>query len=163
MDYKRLTHTLGPCINKDSRVLILGSFPSVKSREQNFYYANPTNRFFPVLEQLFGEACGSTIEEKKQFLKKHKIALFDVIKECSIKGSSDSSIKDVIANDIQALVDESDIQVVFTTGSTSSKLYEKYITCNKPHISLPSTSSANARMKLDDLTNAYKIVLEYID
>ena len=158
-----MDYGLKPFFDSDSRVLILGSFPSRKSFAQDFYYGNPNNRFFVVLETLFEDSCGTTVEEKKAFLKRHKIALFDVIKACSLKGSSDASIKDVEVNDIQAIIDQSDIQVVCTLGNTASKLYEQFVTCNKKHIALPSSSSANARMRIEDLVKAYAVILRYID
>lgn len=152
-------HTLKPLVFKDARVLILGSFPSVKSRAEMFYYANPTNRFWPVLSALYDEK----IDDRTAFCRRHHIALYDVIYSCYIHASSDASIEVVKVNDIEKLTAGTDIHTVFTTGSAASRLYERYITCHLEHIALPSTSSANARMKLPDLVKAYQIVKEKAD
>lgn len=156
---QRVEHTLEPLIDRESRVLILGSMPSVVSRKKCFYYANPTNRFWPVLAAVYGEE----ITDREAFCHQHHIALFDVIRTCTIKGSSDSSIHVEEVNDIQSLVDVSRVHTVFTTGSTAARLYEKYIVCSAEHIALPSTSSANARMRLNDLVQAYQIIREKTD
>ena len=161
--YQHLTHTLPIFINEDSGILILGSFPSVKSREVMFYYGHPQNRFFKVLPGVFNERVNLvTIEQKKSFLKKHKIALYDVIEECDIEGSSDSSIKNVKPANIPGILREfSSIKVIGITGGKAKKLFEKYI-LNKidvTHIKvvyLPSTSPANAKMSIDALQDLYK-------
>lgn len=156
---QKVVHPFAPIVDANSRVLILGSFPSVISRQQSFYYANPHNRFWPVLFALFEEEpC-----ERTEFCHRHHIALWDVIHSCTITGSSDASIKDVKVNDINGLLKDSEVRAVFTTGTRASSLYEKYIDCKLVHIALPSTSSANARMKMDDLVNAYRIIREYCD
>ena len=116
-------HTIKPFYNKDSKILILGSFPSVKSREEGFYYAHPQNRFWRILSSVFEEE----IVDKKEFLKKHKIALFDVCASCEIKGSSDASIKEVVPNDIEEILKESGIKQIILNGKTASKLYQKYM------------------------------------
>ena len=154
-----LVHPFPAVSANDSRILILGSFPSVVSRQQSFYYANPTNRFWRVLEELFH----TKIDDRKQFCLDHQIALWDVIHSCRIHGSSDASISDVTANDIQGLVNQTEIHTIFTTGAKASNLYEKYVTCDQEHIALPSTSAANARMRMEELTNAYQIVLEKLN
>lgn len=151
-----IKHPFDPIFNQDSKILILGSFPSVISREQAFYYANKNNRFWKVMAILFDEE----ITERKQFCLDHHIALWDVIHSCSIHGSSDTSIRDVTPNDIPTLVDKTNIHTIFTTGKTATKLYEKYIGCDKEHIGLPSTSSANAAMSIDKLVDAYHIIVE---
>jgi TDG/mug DNA glycosylase family protein len=131
----------------------------VVSRKQSFYYANPTNRFWPIMEALFHTG----ITDRRQFCLDHHIALWDVIYSCSIHGSSDASIADVTANDIQGLVNQTKITTVFTTGSKASQLYEKYVICSQEHISLSSTSAANARMRFDDLVKEYQIILEKLN
>ena len=156
---EKVVHPFAPIYDQSSRVLILGSFPSVISRKQSFYYANVHNRFWPVLFTLFEEEPS----DRTEFCHRHHIALWDVIHSCTIAGSSDASIKDVIVNDIPSLVKKTNVRAVFTTGSRASSLYEKYIDCSLVHIALPSTSSANARMKMDDLVNAYRIIREYCD
>lgn len=154
-----LIHPFPAIFDKNSKILILGSFPSVVSRKQSFYYANPTNRFWRILEELFH----TKIDNKKQFCIGHKIALWDIIYSCKIHGSSDASIRDVTANDIQGLVNQTSIHTIFTTGSKASYLYEKYVTCNQEHIDLPSTSAANARMCMNELVKTYQIILEKLD
>mgnify|MGYP005808180085 FL=1 len=151
-------HTIPPFYNSDSKVLILGSFPSVKSREEGFYYAHPQNRFWKVLASIFNEE----ITDKKAFLKKHQIALFDVCASCEIKGSSDASIKKVIPNDIKKLIKESEIKVILLNGKTATNLFEKWMKdIEIPTISLPSTSPANATYSLDKLTKEYEIIKKF--
>ncbi len=151
-------HTIPPFYNSDSKVLILGSFPSVKSREEGFYYAHPQNRFWKVLASIFNEE----ITDKKAFLKKHQIALFDVCASCEIKGSSDASIKKVIPNDIKKLIEESEIKVILLNGKTATNLFEKWMKdIEIPTISLPSTSPANATYSLDKLTKEYEIIKKF--
>ena len=153
-------HTINPIFNSESKVLILGSFPSVKSRKKNFYYAHPQNRFWKIMECLFNE----NINDKRQFLLDKKIALWDTIKECTIEGSSDSSIKDVIPNDINYILRYANIKCIFTIGNKSYELYNKYIysTTNIKALKLSSPSPANAKMSLEKLVNEYKIILEYL-
>ncbi len=153
-DKQRLHHTLEPLFDESSEVLILGSFPSIVSREKSFYYANPTNRFWPVMEILFAEA----IEDRREFCLRRHIALWDVIESCRINGSSDSSIRDVIANDIAWLISRSSVHTIFTTGAKAASLYRRYISVTQPCIALPSTSAANAHMRLDDLVKEYTCV-----
>lgn len=154
-----LEHPFGPIVRNDSRVLILGSFPSVVSREKSFYYANASNRFWPVMSMIFEE----DITDRKEFCYRHHIALWDVIRSCTIKGSYDSSISNVTVNDISGLAENTQIRVIFTTGNTASALFDRYVRTDIPHISLPSTSSANARMKLPELAEKYRIVKEYAE
>lgn len=158
MDYQFVTHeSLKPFINKDSEILILGSFPSPMSRKENFYYAHKTNRFFKILSSIYNEEELKTVEEKKDFLRRHKIALYDVIESCYIKGASDSSIKDVVPSDIEILIKGTNIKKIYTTGSLADKLYKKYISDN--NIPLPSPSARNAAMDLNKLIDAYSIIL----
>lgn len=115
-----LTHTLKIFIDKESKILILGSFPSIKSREYGFYYSHPQNRFFPTLSRIFKEDCPNTIEERKEFLRRHHIALYDVIEECDINNSEDSSIRNVIPIDIEKILKEfPNIQTIGITGKKS--------------------------------------------
>lgn len=149
---------------QESKVLILGSFPSVKSRQLGFYYGHPKNRFWKVLAAITNEAEPITIEDKKALLKKHKIALWDVLKTCTIKGSSDQSIKNAVANDIQGLLKKTNIQAIFTTGKKAHSLYEKYcypITGRKDFV-LPSTSPANCAYKEEDLIKEYEIIKKFL-
>ena len=151
-----IVHPFEPVYDSESRILILGSFPSVVSREQNFYYANRHNRFWTVMGLLFD----TQITDRKAFCIENHIALWDVIESCTIAGSSDSSIRDVTVNNIQSLTEKTKIHTVFTTGQKASSLYKKYVTCNCEHIPLPSTSAANAAMRTDDLVRAYRIITE---
>lgn len=154
-----LSHPFPALWDSGSRVLILGSFPSVVSRQKSFYYANRANRFWPVLARIYQEE----IADPADFCHRHHIALWDVIASCTITGSSDTSIRDVTVNDIQGLADKADIRTVFTTGAKAADLYRRYVICDRPHIALPSTSGANARMRLDDLAAAYQIIREITD
>lgn len=152
---EQVIHPLKPIYDEESKVLILGSFPSIISRKERFYYANKTNRFWKVLKEIFEEE----IKDREMFCHKHHIALWDVIESCTIEGSSDASITNVKINDISKLIKTTKIQVIFTTGSKASSIYDKYVKdISIKHISLPSTSSANARMKLDDLIEEYKVI-----
>lgn len=149
-----INHPLKPIYNKESKVLILGTMPSIKSREAGFYYAHPKNKFWILLEDLFN----IKINNKEQFLKNNNIALWDVIKSCEITGSSDSSIKNVVVNDIPSLVDKTRIKHIFCTGKTAYNLYNKYI-YKKTKISaiyLPSTSPANCKISYEELKKEYQ-------
>ncbi len=155
-------HTLAPIYDENSKVLILGSMPSVKSREYGFYYAHPKNRFWNTLSRVYNEE----ITDKLEFLKRHNIALFDVIKSCEIIGSSDSSIKNVIPNDLKPILDNSNIKTIFTTGKKAYDLYNKYIfkETNIKAILLPSTSPANSPKGIEErLFNEYKKIKEFTD
>ena len=161
-EYEHVTHTFEPVFNKDSRILILGSFPSVKSRENNFYYGHPQNRFWKVLAQIFEKDVPQSIEEKKAFLLEHHIAVWDVIESCTIIGSSDSSIKDVVVNDFSMVLENSRIEKIFVNGGKAYELYRKYAEKETgiSAIKLPSTSPANAAWNLDRLCTAWKMILE---
>ena len=150
-----IIHPIEPVYNENSKILILGSFPSVKSREQGFFYGHPQNRFWKVLVCVFNTEAPTTIEDKKRFLLENNIAVWDVIHSCEIEGSSDSSIKNAIPNDINKIINESNIKCVFTNGKTADKLYIKYIEkeTNIKAICLPSTSPANAAWSLEKLTD----------
>lgn len=161
---QNLKHTVEPVIYKDAKVLILGTFPSPKSREVGFFYGHPQNRFWKVLAALFDESVPQTVEEKKAFLFRHDIALWDVLDSCTITGASDSSIKDPVPNDIASAIEGTDIKAIFTTGQKAYNLYKKFI-LDSTHIeaiSLPSTSPANCAMNLEKLIDKYKIILEYL-
>ena len=149
---KKVIHPLDAIYDEHSRVLVLGSFPSVISRQNKMYYANKTNRFWAVMEALFNVE----ITDYALFCHQHHIAMWDVIHSCTIEGSSDSSIKNVKTNDIAGLVHKSNIQLIVTTGKKAAVLYNQYIHLDIPHISLPSTSAANAKMRLEQLINEYQ-------
>lgn len=163
MEYNKYTHNFLPIYNSDSRILILGSFPSVKSRENNFYYGHPQNRFWKVIAQLTNSEVPQSIEQKEGLLLQKGIAIWDVIYSCSIIGSSDSSIKDVVPNDIEAIVRNSGIKRIFANGATAGRLYNKYKknTVGMDIVVLPSTSPANAGYSLQRLCDSWKIITEY--
>lgn len=155
-------HTCGPIYREDSKVLILGTFPSVKSREARFYYGHPQNRFWKVLPTILGEPIPNDIEEKRNLLLKHHVALWDVVAECDIVGSSDSSIKNVIPCEIRIILDAAPIQQIYVNGNKAYELYQKHIypEVQRQCIKLPSTSPANARFRLDDLCREWMQVAE---
>lgn len=153
-------HPIAPVFDKDSKVLILGSFPSVRSREEGFFYGHPQNRFWKVISQIFGEELPVTIDEKKAFLIRNHIALWDVIGSCEIDGSSDSSIRDVTVNDLSVILGTADIRAIFLNGKKAEQYYLKYLfpVLKRDAVCLPSTSPANAAWNLDKLADAWKIV-----
>ena len=158
-----IIHPFKPVIFKESRVLILGSFPSVKSREVDFYYGNKNNRFFKILEVIFDENIGESKEEKIDFLRRHKIALFDVVKSCEIVGSSDSSISVKEVNDIGKLIENTDIEKILLNGKKAYEIFQKYIKIDKiKYFYIPSSSPANASFSLDRLVFEYRKQLEYL-
>ena len=164
MKTERITHAFSPVFNNESRVLILGTMPSPKSRENGFYYSHPRNRFWPVMAAVFEEKTPITPAERTVFLLRNKIALWDVLKECDIEGASDSSIKNAVPNDLSVILNSADIKAIFTTGTTAAKLYKKH---TEPKtgiaaISLPSTSPANAKISFEALLEEYKIILDSI-
>ena len=152
-----LYHPFGPLYNKESRVLILGSFPSVKSREQNFFYGHPQNRFWKVIAALYEQPMPQTIEEKKQLILDNRLALWDSIASCEITGSSDSSIRNARANDINGILDSCNIEKIYCNGRKSHELYRKYIepATGRTAVCLPSTSPANAQWSLEKLIRAW--------
>ena len=157
MDATTVTHEIQPVFDSRSRVLLLGTMPSPTSREQGFYYGHPQNRFWRVLAAIFDEPVPRTIEEKRDMLLRHHIALWDVLASCEIEGASDASIRDAQPNDLAHIFDAADIRAVFATGTKAGELYRKLIepTLGVPCTTLPSTSPANAKMKLADLVDAY--------
>ena len=162
-DLQYISHeSLKPFIYPEAEILILGSLPSVKSREENFYYAHKSNRFYKVLAGIYEEATPITIEEKKAFLKRHHIALYDSIYSCYIHGSSDASIKDITPSDVKSLIKNTNVKKIFTTGKLAYKVYQEHIENDVgiKAISLPNTSSANASISLDELIELYKVMKE---
>ena len=156
----RLNHPFGPLYDDNSRVLILGSFPSVKSREQNFFYAHPQNRFWKVIAAIFDQTVPQSIEEKKQLILGSGLALWDSIASCEITGSSDSSIRNARANDISIILGNCDIERIFCNGRKSHELYRKYIEpqTGRGAVCLPSTSPANAQWTLEKLIEAWSAI-----
>lgn len=147
-------HNIPPVYDKNSKILILGSFPSVKSREAQFFYGHPQNRFWKVLSAVLDCKCPVTTDEKKVMLLSHNIAVWDVIGSCEITGSSDASIRSVVPNDIAGLVAETAITSIFANGATSYNMYKRYCrdTVGIEAVKLPSTSPANASYSLERLT-----------
>ena len=154
---QRLTHPFGPLYNDSSKVLILGSFPSVKSREQNFFYGHPQNRFWRVIASVFDQPVPQSIEEKKQLILSSGLALWDAIASCEITGSSDSSIRNARANDINVILESCNIEKIYCNGRKSHELYRKYIepATGRTAVCLPSTSPANAQWSLEKLIGAW--------
>lgn len=155
-------HLIEPIYDKDSKILILGSFPSVKSREANFFYHHPQNRFWRVLAAVYQDIVPEEIADKKAFLKRHQIALWDVIASCNIKGSSDSSISDVEVNDLNMIIANSSVKHIYTNGNLADKLYHRYFDAiiDLPVTKLPSTSPANAAYSLDKLLIYWRLINE---
>ncbi len=159
-EYQSIEHTFEPIYDAKSKILILGSFPSVKSRENQFYYGHPQNRFWKVLAYILSADIPQTIEEKKSLLLEHNIAIWDVIASCSIVGSSDISIRDVIVNDFSEILKKSQIEMIYVNGTKAYELYHKYAEKKTgiKAIKLPSTSPANAAWSLERLCEAWKII-----
>ena len=160
MSMPRIEHPFGPLYNQHSRVLILGSFPSVRSREQQFFYGHPQNRFWKVIAALYGQETPATIPEKKELILGHGLALWDSIASCVITGSSDASIRDVRANNLRIILDSSPIERIFCNGRKSYEMYQKYIQndIQREAVCLPSTSPANAQFSLDRLIAAWAVI-----
>jgi len=157
MEYKKLTHTFDPIYNTESKILILGSFPSVKSREIDFYYGHPQNRYWKVLAAILNVPVPETPDEKRSMLLENNIAIWDVIHSCSIIGSSDSSIKDVVVNDFSEILQNSQVKTIYVNGGKAYDLYRKYAekSTGIKAVKLPSTSPANAAWKLERLCEVW--------
>lgn len=164
MRYEHIEHGIPPVFNAESRVLILGTMPSPKSRENGFYYMHPQNRFWRVISTVLGEPLPTTNGERASLLLKNKIALWDTLAQCDIIGASDSSVKNAIPNDLSTITDTADIKAIFTTGKTAYKYYCRFQQekTGIEAICLPSTSPANARFGLDALIDEYKIIKNYL-
>lgn len=160
MEYQHIIHPFEPIWNETSEILILGTLPSVKSRENDFYYGHPQNRFWRVLAGVLGKAVPVSVEEKKSFLLENKIAIWDVIYSCDIQGSSDQSIKNVVPTDIRNILKNSSIKTVYVNGKKAGQLYQKYQQklTEKEAIVLPSTSPANAAWSLERLIEAWSLI-----
>ena len=158
----KLDHPFGPLYDENSRVLILGSFPSVRSREQNFFYGHPQNRFWKVVAAVFGQPVPQTVEEKKLLILDNGLALWDSIASCEITGSSDASIRNARANDISIILNSCSIERIYCNGRKSHELYQKYIEpeTGREAVCLPSTSPANAKWTLEKLTGAWSVIAE---
>lgn len=148
-----IVHPISPLFDEKAKILILGSFPSVKSREQGFFYGHPQNRFWRVISRICGESVPETIEEKTRLILDNHFALWDVIHSCEITGSADSSIKNVQPNDLSVILEKANIKQIFLNGKKAEALYNKYIkdSVSIPAAVLPSTSPANASWSVDRL------------
>lgn len=155
---ERVIHEISPVYDENSKILILGSFPSVKSRENKFFYGHPQNRFWKVMAAVMDENVPDSVAEKKKFLLDNHVAVWDVIASCTIEGSSDSSIKDVIPNDFSCILQTADIRQIYCNGGTSYRLFCKYCepVLGRKAVKLPSTSPANASYSLEKLVEQWR-------
>ena len=153
-----IIHPIPPVYDSRSRILILGSFPSVKSREAGFFYGHPQNRFWRVLAAVYDDALPATVDDKKAFLLRHGVALWDVIASCEIRGSADSSIRDVVPNDLSVILNAAPVERIFVNGKTAERYYKQYAetVTGRAAVCLPSTSPANAAWSLDALIGAWR-------
>ena len=162
----RVYHTLAPVFDERSRVLILGTMPSPKSREAQFYYAHPQNRFWPTMARLFDEPTPQTSDERHCFALRHGIALWDVLQSCEIEGASDASIRDAVPNELSIVLNNAPVRAVFTTGRRACALYNRLCLHKMTElecICLPSTSPANRRVSDAELQKAYSVIRNYLD
>lgn len=160
-----MNHPIPPVYNRDSKILILGSFPSVKSREQQFFYGHKQNRFWRVMAQVLECEVPQDIPQKRAMLIKHHVAVWDVIASCEIIGSSDASIRDVVPNDLSDILSSADIKAIYTNGGKAYQLYQKYIfpVNGREAYPLPSTSPANAAYSLEKLVDSWKVIRKPLD
>ena len=160
----RVTHAFSPVFREDSRVLLLGTMPSPKSRENGFYYSHPQNRFWPVMASLLDEPLPRTPEEKRQLVLRHRIALWDVLHSCEIRGAEDASIRKPVPNPIDRLLEQTQICAVFATGQKAATLSTRYCfpRTRLPVHTLPSTSPANCRISMEELLESYREILPFL-
>ena len=165
MESSIIIHSISPVYDQNSQVLLLGTMPSPKSREAGFFYGHPQNRMWPVLSRLFGEDVPASTEDRRTFLLRHHIAMWDVLASCAIRGADDSSIRNPVPNDLRPILEAAPIAAIFTTGKKAYSLYRRHIlpTTGREALCLPSTSPANCRYEtIETLTEAYKIILPYL-
>ncbi len=162
MEYAFIEHPLSPYYDRDSDILILGSFPSVKTRESGFFYGHPQNRFWKLASLLYEDDVPLTVPEKRDFLRRHHIAMYDVIYSCRIKGSSDASIKDVTPTNLRKVLSEAPIRQIYVNGKTAEKMFIRYQEplLGRKAVCLPSTSPANAAWSLERLADAWSVILQ---
>ena len=160
MKKEAIVHPIPPLYREDAKILILGSFPSVKSREAAFFYGHPQNRFWKVMAAVFEDEAPSDVPQKKEFLLRNHIAVWDVIRSCDIEGSSDSSIRNVVPNDLSLILDKAPIRTIYVNGKTAYRYYRKYTEkmTGRPAVCLPSTSPANASWTLEKLICEWKCI-----
>lgn len=161
---ERVAHPIPPLYNQESKILVLGSFPSVKSREGRFFYHHPQNRFWRVMGAVFDEAVPITVEEKRELLLRNHIAVWDVIQSCDILGSADSSIRNAVPNDLSPILRSAKLNRIISNGSTSYQLYRKHLfpITGIEALKLSSTSPANASCSLEDLIREWSILRTFI-
>ena len=160
----RLFHKVSPIYDAHSRALILGTFPSPKSREASFFYSHPSNRFWPVMARIFDVELPQTVSEKRKLLLDRNVALWDVVESCTIQNAQDATIRNCEPNDLSKIFSVADIDAVFTTGSKAYQLYNRLClkSTNMPATLLPSTSAANAKFSLEQLIDEYRTILQYL-
>lgn len=165
MEYKHITHGFEPVFNEHSRILILGSLPSVRSREQQFYYGHPQNRFWKLIAEICGCEAPKSITDKRRLLLSNGIALWDVISECDIIGSSDASLKNIVPADLSVILSNADIKALYANGSAAAAIFDKHIKplCGREIIKLPSTSPANAAWSFEKLLTEWGAIRKYLD
>lgn len=164
METERVIHEFQPVFNEDSRILMLGTMPSPKSREVGFYYGHPRNRFWKVVAEVCGEEMPETKEERIAFALRNRIAVWDVLAGCEIKGADDSSIRNPVPNDMNVILKHANVRAVFTTGMKAWQLYKRYCypQTGIEAVPLPSTSPANCRMSYEELYEAYSVIGRYL-
>lgn len=166
MEVQWVEHTFGPCYDAQSRVLLLGSIPSPKSREMGFYYGHPQNRMWKVLAALMEEQVPVTVAQRQDFLHRHHIAMWDVLASCRIAGADDGSIRDPQPNEIGLILQQAPIQKIYTTGTKAHTLYKKYVlpVTGREDVLLPSTSPANCRYyNMERLVEAYCVICSHLE
>ena len=158
---QQLEHPFPPVVDEECRILILGSFPSVKSREDGFFYGHPQNRFWEMLAAIYKEGIPTDIQEKRMLLLRHHIALWDVIASCEIEGSSDASVRNAVPVDISLITNVATIELVICNGKLAAKLYHQHLEklVGLPAVAMPSTSPANASCRLEKLIQAWQSAL----
>ena len=163
MQVQHIIHPIPPTYDSKSRILVLGSFPSIKSRQMMYFYGHPQNRFWKVLARLFDEALPATVSARRDFLLRNRIAAWDVIGECDIAGSADSSIRNVRPNDLSIILETADIAQIFTNGKKAHEMYHRFSepSVGRPAVCLPSTSPANAAWSLDRLVEAWSVIKDH--
>lgn len=155
-----IVHPISPVFDSKSKILILGSFPSVKSREEKFFYGHPQNRFWRVISAVFGYPIPQSVEQKRELLLSCSVAVWDVIASCDIEGSSDSSIRNVVPNDLSEILNNADIRQIYVNGKTAERYYNKYLRnkTGRAAVCLPSTSPANAAWSFERLVEAWRVI-----
>lgn len=162
MNSDKVYHEFPPVYDGNSRVLILGTIPSPKSRERGFYYMHPQNRFWKMLCAVLGESIPNDIAGRREMCLRRGIALWDVLESCEINGASDSSIKNAVPNDLERVFETADIRAVFTTGKKAQALYERFFADKMPAVCLPSTSPANRTISEADMLERYRVIARYL-